>query len=269
MLTRASEKDREEILEYCSYESIFNIFIIGDIENFGFSSPYQDVWYERRNEKLVGIALRYHNNLIVYSHLLDMNFNLIKPILDEYDIDIISGKGEVIDKIHPTLKQNYNSRNDMKFCKHKDISSLKEVTEDIVVASEEDAMKIATSYGNIEEFKNLYSDDVNERYQQISTRISSGEGKHLMILDDIGIVSHGNTTAENSMSGMIGGIFTRHQMRNNGYGSQIITSLVRDLKNRNKEVGLFYKDEKEGQIFKSLGFKQIGIWSILGREKSE
>lgn len=268
MLIKASERDRQPILDYCKKDIIFNIFIIGDIENFGFSSPYQDVWYEKEDGKIRGIALRYHNNLIVYSYSLDMDFSLINNILDEYNIDLISGKRQVIDKIEPHLKGN-NTRNDLNFCQHIDITCLPEIDERIVLAEEKDAMDIAISYGDIKEFKSLYSSNVNERYSQISTRISSREGKHLMILDNGVIISHGNTTAENSFSGMIGGIFTRNEMRNKGYGTQIISALVKDLKSRNKEVTLFYKNELEGKLFKRLGFEVIGIWSTIGRTKDE
>lgn len=268
MLIKASEKDREKILDYCSTEAVFNIFIIGDIENFGFSSPYQDVWYEEKGGVLTGVALRYHDNLIVYSHLLDMKFDLIVPLIDQYNIEIVSGNGRVIDKIAPILSKGYN-RNDMSFCKHEDISRLKEAKQDIRVASEEDAMKIAISYGEIDEFKALYSSDVDERYRQILNRINSGEGKHLMIIDDIAIVAHGNTSAENTMSAMIGGVFTRQDMRNKGYANQIISALIRDLKGRDKEIGMFYKDKKQGRIYKNLGFEEIGIWSTLRREKDE
>ena len=268
MLIKASEIDKDLLLDYCKSESIFNIFIIGDIENFGFSSFYQDVWYEMNDKRIKGIALRYHKNLIVYSQLLDMDFSLINSLLEEYHIDIISGKNDVIDKVTPYLKKDY-TRNDLVFCKHSDMDSLSRVLENIVIAEESQAMDIALAYGEIKEFENLYSDDVNERYTQISTRIRSGEGKHMMILDDKGIVCHGNTTGENSLSGMVGGIFTRNDLRNKGYASAITSALVRDLNSRNKEVGLFYKGQSEGRLFTSLGFEKIGIWSTLRREKDE
>lgn len=268
MLIKASEKDRENILNYCLKEPIFNIFIIGDIENFGFSSPYQDVWYEESKEEIRGVVLRYHNNLIIYSYLLDLDVSLIYPLIDQYNIEIVSGEEEIIDKIEASLWGKF-FRNDMNFCQHEKTSSLVEIKEEIIVASDKDAMKIAIAYGDIEEFKFLYSRDVDKRYEQILERIESGEGKHFIILDHKGIISHGNTSAENTMSAMIGGIFTRKDKRNKGFANQIIFALVKDLKNRNKEIALFYKNEKEGQIFKKLGFKQIGNWSTLRRIKDE
>ena len=266
MLIKAREEDRSKLLDYCKKEAVFNIFIIGDIENFGFSSPYQDVWYEEKDGILRGIALRYHDNLIVYSQDLDMDFSLIPTLLDGNHINIISGKEDVIDSLVPYLGEDI-SRNNLNFAKYQGSWDLEVGADALIVAGEEDAMEIAQAYGEIEEFKNLYSEDLEERHRQIKNRIKSGEGKHLMIKDNRGIVAHGNTSAENTVSAMIGGVFTREDMRGKGYRKKIISSLIQDLRDRNKEIGLFYKDEEEALIYKSLGFEKIGIWSIIGREK--
>ena len=268
MLVKAIESNREEILNYCLEEEVFNIFIIGDIENFGFSSEMQDIWYEKKDNEIIGIALRYHTTLIVYSKDLNMDFSLITLITDNMNIENISGKSTVIDRLYPYLKGNY-SRKDTKFCQHKDINGLKDVKEDIKIGKEEDSMEIAIAYGEIPEFKNLYSSDVNIRHKQIYNRISTGEGKHIFIKDNLGIVSHGNTTAENSNSAMIGGVFTREDKKRMGYGSQIVSYLTKDLINRKKSICLFYENQIEGQFFKELGFKVIGNWTVLRREKDE
>lgn len=244
-------------------EATINLFIIGDIENHGFNKEYQDIWYEEKDNKILGIALRYHTMLIVYSKDLDMDFSLIKEILGKYSIDAISGEQSVIDIINEDSSGDYN-RTDTRFCELRELPFMDFDLDKIEIAGEEDAMEIAIAYGDIEEFKELYSPDVNKRYEQILTRIKSGEGKHLFIRDSKGIVAHGNTTAENSTNAMIGGIFTRQDMRERGYGSLITYALAKELLDKNKTVCLFYKDESPGRIFKKIGFKHIGNWSVLG-----
>lgn len=268
MLIKAREINRNDILNYCLDERIINTFIIGDIENFGFSKDFQDVWVDIKDNEIQGVLLRYHTMLIIYSKMLNMDFSVVQPIIENYSIEIISGKSSVIDKVYPNLKGKYNRKNN-NLSQIKNIDGLKDLTEKIQVATEDDAMEIAQTYGEIQEFKDLYSRDLNNRYNQIYNRISSGEGKHIFIKDEEGIVAHGNTTAENSFSGMIGGVFTRKNMRYRGYGSQIVSYLVRDLMVRNKEVALFYSDEKEGAFFRKLGFEDMESWTVLGRDISE
>lgn len=268
MLIKAREDNREKILDYCLEESVVNTFIIGDIENFGFSSEIQDVWVERKDDKIVGVVLRYHTMLIVYSKYLDMDFTKIETILNSYNIEVISGKSTVMEKLPHYLNGKY-TRKDSYLSQYIGNHLFQEPKDDIIIATDEDAMKIAISYGNIPEFQHLYSSDVNIRYDQILSRIVSGEGIHVLIKDEKGIIAHGNTTAENSHSGMIGGIFTREDKRNLGYGSQVLSYLTRYLINKNKEVALFYENKREDIFFKKNGFKNIGIWTILRREIDE
>ena len=44
MLIKANEEHRFKIMDYCKAEPSKNLFIMGDIENFGFNSDFQDVW---------------------------------------------------------------------------------------------------------------------------------------------------------------------------------------------------------------------------------
>lgn len=268
MLLKGRENNRKEILDYCLEEPVVNTFIIGDIENFGFSSELQDVWFEKKESNIVGVALRYHTMLIVYSKYLDMDFTQIERILDSYNIEVISGKNTVMDKLSHYLNGEY-TRKDSQLCQYIRNQPFQGAKEDITIARGEDAMEIAISYGDIPEFEHLYSSDVNIRYDQILSRIVSGEGIHVFIKDEKGIIAHGNTTAENSYSGMIGGLFTREDKRNYGYCSQILSYLTTYLIGKNKEVALFHENSIEDVFFKKNGFENIGIWTMFRREIDE
>lgn len=268
MLIKGKEKDRQRILDYCLSEPIVNTFIIGDIENFGFSSEIQDVWYESQEDKIIGVILRYHTMLIVYSQNLNMDFKQIESIIDSNNIELISGKKQVMDKLYSKLKARY-SRKDSKLCKFTGDYPLIDKDLELSIAGPDDAMDIALAYGDIEEFKSMYSPDVNIRFNQIYNRIVSGEGIHVFIKEKGTIIAHGNTSAENSFSAMIGGLFTREDRRNNGYGSLIISYLTRYLLAKNKEVALFYEDDKYDSFFGNNGFEKISDWTLLRREIDE
>lgn len=265
MLIKANEKHRFIIMDYCKSEPSINLFIMGDIENFGFDSEFQDVWMQELNDKLVGVVLRYHDNFIVYSKDLDMDIEEVNCLLSKMDSKVISGKLSVINLLYPLVAENYNKK-EMFFCELKDGSSLRKEETDIVVAEYEDAMEIAETYGLIEEFKGMYSEDVQERYKQISTRIKTKEGIHMFMKENGKIISHGNTTAETSVAGMIGGIFTLPEYRNNGLGSKMVGALASSLISRGKSACLFFNNPDAGKIYYKLGFKNIDKWAILGRK---
>ena len=263
MLMLANEKDREKVLEYCLGEPNINLFIIGDIENFGFDKSFQNVWIQYNKDIITGIILRYHTNFIVYSKNLDMNFKEVIKLLIENDAKVVSGKLSVINKICELMSEDYNKR-EMFFCELRDENKLEKIDEEnIEIATTDDSMEIAKAYGNIKEFEGMYSNDVNERYKQINNRIASKEGVHIFIKENNEIIAHGNTTATTSVNAMIGGVFTIPEHRNKGLASKIVSVLARRLLSEGKSACLFFDNEEAGRIYYNLGFCNTDKWAML------
>lgn len=258
MLIKASEDDRQLLLNYCKDEPSINLFIIGDIEKYGFDSDIQDVWYQMEDE-IRGIYLRYHDNLIVYSKS-SLDHKIIDDLLNSYKINIISGKASILQAFYEKSKERFTKKT-MNFCELRNKENLVEFN--VTLAKISDAYDIALKYGQFDEFKHLYSHDVNKREEQIASRMSSLEGKHMFIKKE-GIIAHGNTAAENQYAGMIGGVFTDKKYRRMGYAKQIVSALASHLLDQNKYACLFYSSEASEKLFKSLGFIDIDKWMILG-----
>jgi predicted GNAT family acetyltransferase len=281
MLTKATKLDQGLILDYCMAEPNINIFIIGDIETHGFESDFQDVWIQTNQNillkngdetapnHLTGIVLRYHDNFIVYSEKNDMDFSEVLDFLKTqsktHQVNIISGKKSVVEPLYLALGEDYRKR-EMSFCALKDASKLLSDTSKTQVATMSDAREIAETYGQIAEFAGLYSADPEQRYQQIAKRIESGEGVHVVVKADGSIISHGNTTAETSVSAMIGGVFTLPEYRRKGYASTIVSALCHVLIKKGKSACLFYDNPESERLFQKLGFETIENWTILGRQ---
>jgi predicted GNAT family acetyltransferase len=265
MLTKATEIHRELIMNYCLAEPNINLFIIGDIENFGFDTYFQEIWIQTLDDKLVGIVLRYHDNFIIYSKDLDLEINEIERLLSTRDVKIISGKLTVIDLFYPAVESKYSKR-DMYFCELISTAKLVKDTSEVEIAEDIDAMEITLAYEQIQEFSGLYSSGIDSRYEQIASRIKTKEGIHVFIKKDGKIVSHGNTTAETSVSAMVGGILTIPEYRKQGLSSKIISALCENLYLRGKSACLFFDNPEAGEIYHKLGFRDIDKWAILGRK---
>ena len=263
MLRLATEKDRRKVLGYCLEEKNINLFIIGDIENFGFDKEFQDVWIQYSENNIIGIILRYHTNFIVYSKNLEMNFEEVVELLMKNDAKVVSGKLTVINKIYELINKSYNKR-EMFFCELRDESKLeKDIEEKIEVATADDSMEIAKAYGKIKEFEGVYSNDVNERYKQINNRIVSKEGIHIFIKENNEIIAHGNTTASTTVNAMIGGVFTVPEHRRKGLGSKVVSALAKELIREGKSACLFFDNDDAGKIYYRLGFEKIDKWCML------
>lgn len=265
MLIKATEQDKKMLLDYCNDEPSINLFIVGDIELYGFDSEFQDVWYQMDNGEVKGIILKYHDNFILYSKD-QLNFEEIIEILGKYQPPIISGKASIMNRLYELVKDHYTKRV-MNFAELISDEKLTVNIDDVKIARVADARDIAIKYGDIDTFRHLYSDDVNEREKQIANRISSLEGIHMFIKINDDIISHGNTAAETETAGMIGGVFTVEDFQRRGYAKKVVTALSKNLINRKKRACLFYSSEASEKLFKQLGFKDIDQWVVLGGKK--
>ncbi|MBF4692531.1 GNAT family N-acetyltransferase [Fusibacter ferrireducens] len=262
MIVKAQETDRKAILEYCMDEPSINLFIIGDIELYGFDSEFQEVWIQETSGVIQGIILRYHNNFILYSKA-KMNFIEILELFKAYKVDLISGKASVLNSLYPLVSDQYNFK-EMNFAELSTDALLVKATSNVTIAKAEDAPDIAMAYGHIHEFENLYPGGFEGRHKQILNRIVSNEGVHMFIKENGQIVSHGNTAAETSQSAMIGGVMTLPDQRRKGYAKTVVSAICQKVINDGKRACLFYNGEAAQKLFAALGFKDIDQWVVLG-----
>ncbi|MBN2795100.1 MAG: GNAT family N-acetyltransferase [Clostridia bacterium] len=264
MWHKAKMQDQEKIMKYLLLEPIANLFMISDIERFGFESRVQDVWFEEIIEELTAVLLRYHDNLICYSRKMETDYAYVKDIILNYKISVISGKASVVEQIK-FLYHMPECVFKMPFLKRRNAHEIIELDKRITKATEEDTLAIAKRYADFPEFEHLYSKDVYERQKQISTRIESGEGIHVFIKEKGEIIAHGNTTAENTVAGMIGGIFVDPAYRNKGLGTQILRYLSEYLESTNRQPCLFYGNPELKHFFIDQGYEPIEEWGVLRR----
>lgn len=68
MLKKLTQNDHEQVLSFLKEEAAMNLFIIGDIEAFGYDTAFQELWGTfKENGTLKSILLRFHDAFIPYS----------------------------------------------------------------------------------------------------------------------------------------------------------------------------------------------------------
>lgn len=117
MIRKLSIEDKDEALSFLSEEPAINLFIIGDIEAFGFDKPYQEIWaqYDELGN-LEGILLRFHEVYIPYFKKSDFDTTGFKELINSYDGNVMmSGKGQIISMFDDILPEH--NRRSTYFCK--------------------------------------------------------------------------------------------------------------------------------------------------------
>jgi len=205
------------------------------------------------------------------NYLLQSFINLNTSILENLDEDVsefkeiissykgkkfISGKDTIIEKFKDVLN-NYEERITY-FCELRDNKKLLPWDYSIKLTKEEDAEKIYDLLSTIGEFSVQDSVDTIRNKIKDNSKIAyyiENDNKEMITISQI--------TAENSKSAMVVGVATRKEYREQGYMSKCLSKLCSDFIERNKSLCLFYDNPKAGKVYHKIGFKEVGIWTML------
>lgn len=262
MIRKLNQLDKEKVLKYISKQPSINLFLIGDIEQFGFDKDFQELWGKFDEEDhLKGVLLRYNNNFIPYYEDMDEDLEGFKEIIKSYDKNVmISGKEELVEQFKDVIG-NYTERKTY-FCELNDKSHLSNWDETVKLAIPQDANRIYEILETIEEFTiENDTEQIKDRLEDKSKRVYYIEN------DENEIISISQTAAENSQSAMVVGVATRKGYREQGHMSKCLSRLCDDLLNEGKTLCLFYDNPKAGKVYHRIGFKEIGIWTMLVEDK--
>ena len=262
MIRVCREADRNVIMKFISKNPAENLFLIGDIEVYGFDSDIQKVWGHFEGDELIAVLLRYDVNHIIYSE-------------GEYDVEgfatiinahkgrfEVSGLQDVVGKIRPYIQRTTRRDVETYYAKCEQLAYNFEDNDynDVTTLVTEDYEENVEMLKSIPEFKHgNFSVESRMRAEKYKT------GRTYIMRDLKGVmVSSASSTAENSKSAMIVGVGTRPGYEKQGYATHIMEKLCADLLNESKSICLFYSNPKAGAIYKRLGFVDIGMWTLIG-----
>lgn len=266
MIRKLIENDRTEVLEFLYREPSINLFMIGDIEGFGFHEDFQTLWGQYSEDGVLeGVLLRFHESYIPY--FTDPEFDITefgKIILNNNGQIMLSGKESLIKKFEEVLPEH--KIKSMYFCELTSQESLMDIENsgNIKIAAEEDAERVYNLIEQIEEFQAVNS------VERIKHKINTRTGRIYYVENEEGeMVSVAQTSAENSKSAMIVGVATLPGYRCNGYMSMCLRKLCMNVMSEGRSLCLFYDNPNAGSIYHRLGFKSIDNWAMVSLDLEE
>ena len=81
----------------------------------------------------------------------------------------------------------------------------------------------------------------------------------MAIENDI-VLSTALTNAELHDVGMIGGVYTNPTARRQGLSRAVCSALCAELLAEKKQPVLYWENPAAGKVYRSLGFRSIGLW---------
>lgn len=259
------EQDREAILDYVKKEPEMNLFLIGDLENFGVESQTVSFYLHEERDRWDFLILRFHQFYILYSRYEDYNAKKAIEFFRDKKPDCISGKTVLLERISPafpqwTLESTYMSRCDRLKNELRQESDLA-----IRRLKEDDAKEAIDLLSGIKEFGKTYKKEkCAEQIRLMKEEIAQGSKTAVGGFLNECMVSIASTSAENSESAMIVGVATAKKFRAKSYASEVVQALCEDCFKRGKKyLCLFYDNPLAGRIYHRIGFKELGEYGML------
>ncbi|MBB6454016.1 hypothetical protein HNQ94_002467 [Salirhabdus euzebyi] len=259
MIRELLESDRNQTMDFIKEKPAENLFMIGDIEAFGFDEDFQDVWGDFDGlGNLKAVLLRYRENFIVYAPN-DFDAAAFADIIEKSDqkTKMISGISEIVHEVQKYLTKQPSKTREFYYAKCESLTELEVANVDIKLADIKDIPRIIALHDQTPEF-----DARDGREESMTRNMEAGISRTYFVEDGETIVSTAMTTAENSMSAMVIGVATHKDYMKKGYASACMTRLCKDLLSEGKSLCLFYDNPAAGKIYKRLGFVDIGKWSM-------
>ncbi len=268
-----------------------NLFILGDMENYGTEEPFQDVWGEYTDGILTSVLLRYHDSFVVSqpgpicpdsfrqiiaeyvaalpAGLLQSGLRRIVVSGSEPVVRSVAGSAADIPLSAAASRQDPSSRTriplagnlrTMHFARIDSTGQLPGSRPDTTVryASTDDVEALMRLYEAIDEF--VTSD---AQADEIRASLTAGHRTVAIIEVDGRIVATASTAAENSRSAMIVGVATHPDFRHRGYARTCLSYLVRRFLAENRILCLFYDNPDAGRLYRQIGFRETDRWAIF------
>jgi len=258
LIRKLTDQDHHQVLAFLSEEPSINLFIIGDLDAFGYSSEFQEIWGEfDEQDSIKAVLLRFHQSFIPYAKG-EFDTEGFVSIMKRYTQPIsLSGKSDIVEKFEAFVDLLLGKKQVTFFAECLTDKFLSAGDVEFKKASIEDVDQIIELRNSIEEFH--IRSDAREILVQ---GMESNTARTYYTVDHGIITSCVSTTAENSMSAMIVGVCTRKEYRRQGLATAIMQKLFQDVLDEGKTLCLFYDNPAAGRIYKRLGFKDIGMWTM-------
>ncbi|MDZ5473921.1 GNAT family N-acetyltransferase [Bacillus sp. 31A1R] len=259
MIRRLTKEDHEICFSLLKSKPAENLFMIGDIEGYGYETPFQKLWGEFDEKgNLIAVLLKYEENYIPFAKGSFNAKQFAEIMLDDPSFKMMSGLKHLTEAIEPYLQDRIDKKRETYYAKCTSLQLDRMVdTTEVSQAKPEDAEGLVQLLNSIPEFSDSIITVERKR-----RGLEDGVSRSYFIEEDGLMVSTASTTAENSLSAMVVGVATLEEYKRKGYATKCMIKLCSQLLEEGKELCLFYDNPDAGLIYKRIGFEDIGFWMM-------
>jgi len=259
MIRKLTERNHDETISLLNEKPAENLFILGDIEAYGYEQDFQTLWGDfDDNGSIRAVMLKYQQNFIPYAPGEFDAKGFAAVINSNPEFNQLSGMDAVTTQVQPHIKHRLKNKRKLFYAKCDNSDKLESPSNytNVKQATVHDIDQIVQLHRQIEEFV------TNESQDEMRRNMEKGVTRTYFIEDNDTMVSAASTAAENSKSAMVVGVCTLDGYKRKGYASQCMSKLCYDVLSEGKELCLFYDNPDAGKIYNRIGFKEIDHWTM-------
>lgn len=254
MIRKLTIKDHQQVLNYLQVLPSFSLFLVADIEKYGYDGHVFTVWgVFNQAQELLYVFGKYYNTLVVYSNADDYPAAEIFSYLNTQSIefDILLGRSILVEQFLKQLTFSNIFRN--YYCELKQENFTPLVNPELTVTKADLAQtkSILALLNSIEEFP-------SSSFHEEALRTYIEDDGIYLIMEKDEIASLAMCSARTKQLANIGGVCTAKPYRRKGYASTVVSALSKHYLEQGLICCLGYNNPAAGAIYQRLGYQPVG-----------
>ncbi|CAM3429192.1 GNAT family N-acetyltransferase [Erysipelothrix anatis] len=251
-MKKLNQDNEAELRAFLAVEPHYNLFLIGDLDAFGFDDAIQTYYGDYKDGELVGVIFRFRDDSI-HIYATEVQDSLIAKIDTLY-------KGLPFKRImvtQPTMDLLGNHI--LPYIQEPRPTTMSVYTPNDLDVDTHLVQKLDSTYAaQIAHIETLaFASEESRDVDRIRTGIESGERVVYGFIEDGNVVTVASYVAQTEFSAMIVGVATLDSARNKGYATQVVKKLSDDLYAKGKQGVLFYDNPNAARIYEKMGYAPL------------
>lgn len=248
-MKKADNNDIPAILEYLNRDVANCLYMYIDIRCYG--AEHVDVWYEKKNDEFILIAMKYHGSFQVYSDRpQEADLEGVVELLKDYQPAMINARAELIERLKPYFEEDYLTDGGF-ILRLKKFVSIEDDEFVVEVADKSDVDELSRLISEDPYYSDAYTFD--EIKGQLIDRMDTGMGVSFIIRKDGNIIAHNSITAQVDDICIAGMLLIHKDWRQSNAALVIEKFIIDYVNNQGKKLFGFSNEPRRRKQFKMMG----------------
>ena len=253
MIQCCTSSDIQRALDYIGQDFSECIYLYLNLKKYGIGNPNVTVWLVEQQQSILGICLRYHECLQLFSKEHNVDILDMQALLLEQKPKVFFCSANIEAHLQKEWLGNYKKET-------MDVFEAVPMPEDesrlIYVAKEKDLEKVARFMMTDPTFSEIYN--LNSLVAQLRQRMKDRFGRIFYTCEEGEIAATAMTYAELENMAIFSGLLTAKKYRKMGLCSAVLAKLTNQLIQEGKKVFCLVTVEASRKLMLKMGFAVVG-----------